>query len=175
MPRPAPSAAALASVALAAAVLACVGPGSERARQEKLARELDGIRYEQPLDTVWTTVIRLLADRGYPLAGKDAELVGQSVNLYDRLTSKARETETAKDGTRTLETGWLAGIRYRAEARPDGRVAFTKIHEDLTEHRRDAASEPGVEMGLALAQRLAPDKAARIEAAAGSGDSGGRR
>jgi hypothetical protein len=178
---------------IAAGIVAAAGCASVqtgRARAEYLTRELDAVRYAQPLDEVWDEARRLLADRGYPLVGADAKAVGQSDVWLTNVFSPGTETRstsagatgllpnllsrpsggTADDdrGARFLETGWSRNRdRYRVDGwrdGPDCRVTFTAILEDRTEHQREAGRHRDLEMELDLARRLDPEAAARIEA-----------
>ncbi len=184
---------------IAAALLAfsagCASTQAGRARAEYLTTQLDALRYAKPLDELWTDVRRLLAEKGYPLAGEDAKAVGQSDTVLARIFTPAKATRSlsddvglfpsllgAKGGTsgsgRFLETGWRGDRRYRVEGLEDGqgcRVGFTVIAQDLTEHGRDAARHRDLEMELELARRVDPEAAARVEAglAALGGPKGG--
>ncbi len=174
---------------IAAALLAfttgCASMQADRARAQYLTTQLDALRYAKPLDEVWPEVRRLLAEKGYPLAGGDAKAVGQSDTVFARLFTPAKETRSLTDDVglfpslfgpkgatpgsgRFLETGWRGDRdRYRVEGLEDGqgcRVGFTVIAQDLTEHGRDAARHRDLEMELELARRVDPEAAARIEA-----------
>jgi hypothetical protein len=158
---------------LAVAAGGCAGQRAAAARTRLLQEKLDELRYPRPLDEVWGEARRLLAEKGYPLAGQDAEAVGQKPAFLASIFSPAKETRPDPAGTQFLETGWGRGqLRYRLAAPVEGgscRVVFTAIREDQTEHGRDAG--PGtrdVDMELELARRLDPEAAARIEAALGT-------
>ncbi len=167
------------------AAAGCASVQASRARNQYLTSQLDALRYEKPLEEVWTEVRRLLADRGYPLAGVDAEAVGQRGGWLSNVFSPAKETRPrsadvglfqalsgagrADDGSgQYLETGWLerSWNRYRVDGLKDGpgcRIVFTAIAQDVTEHR-DAGRRRDLEMELELARRVDPEAAARIEA-----------
>jgi len=172
----------------AAAVLAtssCASMKAERARREALTARLDALRYAKPLDEVWAEARRMLAEKGYPLAGADAEAVGQKASPLAAIFSPAKETRPDPAGGRFLETGWGRGqTRHRLSADDQGgscRVVFWVLREHPTEHGRDAG--PGtrdVDLELELTRRLDPEAAGRIEAAvppapSGRGGPGGRR
>ncbi|HEX7489823.1 MAG TPA: hypothetical protein VF341_13000 [Anaeromyxobacteraceae bacterium] len=180
------------SVALVAVgllgVAGCASLGAQRAREQHLREELDAFRYTQPVEEVWAEARRLLAERGYPLVGDDAKAVGQQdLSLAERIFSPAHETHPYGDesglmqrlagvspkgtpGSLSLDTGWnSARNRYRLDAIKDDRgvrVIFTRVVEDRVDHHDQATRD--AELELALAQRLAPDAAARIEAVAGA-------
>ena len=159
-------------LAVAATLLACscASVEAERAQREALIPRLDALRYSKPLDEVWAEGRRLLADKGYPLAGKDAEAVGKKANPLEFVLSRAKDTRPDSDGGQFLETGWGPGtLRYRFRAWTEGsstRVAFWAIPEDQVDRGRDGyPPSRGVDMELELARRLDPDAAAAIDAA----------
>ena len=159
--------AALLAAVLAAASGACAAVQGQR--EQYLQARLDAFRFSKPLDEVWPQVQRLLADKGYPLVGKDGEAVGDEHGTLYSLFSPAKETSRESDGSRRLETGWRRDqTRYRVAGTPDGagcRVVFTLLHEDTTEHGHDARERKrGLEMELELARRVDPEAAASIEA-----------
>jgi hypothetical protein len=142
-----------------------------RARAGYLGRELGHLNCGRSLDEAWNEARRLLADRGYPLAGADAKAVGKPRNPLVAIFTPARSTRAGERGSWTLETGWLRSRRYRLSGSPEApgcHVTFTAIAEDLTEHGRDSSQEPhrDLELELELVRRLAPEEAARIEAGA---------
>ncbi|HSN89630.1 MAG TPA: hypothetical protein VLS93_00245 [Anaeromyxobacteraceae bacterium] len=167
---------ALLAAALVLGTSACAAVKAERARQKYLAEKLDAVRYAQPLDDVWTQVRQVLAEGQFPMKGADARATGQREEFL-AIISPSRETRDTRDGGRWLETGWgPKNLRYRVEAFPEGdrwRVAVTAIQRDPTmtysEERRR-----GLEMELALARRLDPEAAARIEEGLGTLGGGGR-
>jgi hypothetical protein len=171
----------------AACALACVPPSQLRA--QRLGPELDALRYAQPPAEVWNAVRRLLADRGYPLAGADAEAVGQKTAPLAGLLSPARETHPYREetgllqqlgaaggppakpaeGSVSLDTDWSRkrGDRYRADGLvlPDGfRVVFTRVEFDPSNYKETRTRD--LELELELARRLDPPAAERIERAA---------
>ncbi|HEU4382491.1 MAG TPA: hypothetical protein VFR85_03220 [Anaeromyxobacteraceae bacterium] len=158
---------------LAAATLAvssCASMQAERARREALTAQLDAFRYQKPLDEVWSEARRLLFEKGYPLAGADAEAVGQKQLFLGGLFSSAKDTRPDPAATQFLETGWGPGpLRYRVQGWANGssaRMVFWAIPEDGTEHGRDGRpTTRGLDLELELARRLEPDAAAAIEAA----------
>jgi hypothetical protein len=154
----------LVSVVLA---MGCASLAARRARERTLERELATWQSAQPLDAVWQEARLLLADRGYPLAGKDAEAVGQrSGSWIERLVSKARETAVRGPLERSLETGWNQRDRYRLESRPraDGyQLVFWRIDQAREERPGNFARD--LELELALVRRVDPAAAARIDEA----------
>jgi hypothetical protein len=163
---------ALMAAALLAVAGGCASLQAAGAREKALRLQLDAFRYAKPLDEVWPEVQRLLNDRRYGLVGKDAEALGLDVptGLLTYLTM-AKETQPDGFGGRFLETGWGPGLvrrRYRVEGSPAGsgcRVVFTAIPEDMTEKGHDARERArDLEMELALAWRVDPQAAERIEA-----------
>lgn len=174
--------------ALLVAASGCASMRAARERTQYLTTELDGLRYSKPMPEVWLQVRRLLADRGYPLAGADAELVNQDVGFLQSIFSPSKETRIGPLGGRSamfpdltaskttpadgpgkwyLETGWNdRATRYRADGSTDGktcRVTFTAIAADTTEKGHDGERHRDLDMELDLALRLDPEAAARIE------------
>jgi hypothetical protein len=161
---------ALLAAAILLAASSCASLKAERARREALTVRLDALRYQKPLDEVWAEARRLLAEKGYPLAGADAEAVGQKPAFLGGLFSPAKDTRPDPAATQFLESGWGPGaLRYRLQGWAEGsstRVVFWAIPEDPTEHGRDGRPwSRGLDMELDLARRLDPDAAAAIEAA----------
>ncbi len=162
--------ATLGLAAAATLLSACASVEAERARREALAPRLDALRYSNPLDEVWGEGRRLLAEKGYPLAGADAEAVGKKPNPLEIVLSRAKDTRPDPDGGQFLETGWGPGsLRYRLRGWTEGsstRVVFWAIPEDQVERGRDGyPPSRGVDMELELARRLDPAAAAAIEPA----------
>ena len=157
------------TAALAVAAAGCAAQRAAAARARLLQGKLDELRYPKPLDDVWAEARRLLAAKGYPLAGADAEAVGQKPAFLGGLFSPAKETQPDPNG-QFLETGWGPGpLRYRLQGSKDGagvQVVFWAFAADPTEHGRDAPGRTrGLDMELELARRLDPEAAAAIEAA----------
>jgi hypothetical protein len=159
----------------------CAGLEAKRAAEARLQGELAGARCERTLDEAWDEARRLLAERGYPLAGSDAKAAGQQAGLLERagekggflgkLLTRARETHD-EGGERVLETAWLRDKRYRlvgSAAAPGCHVTFLAIREDPHEPNRDTWEAPtrDLRLELELLRRLAPDEAARIEPSPG--------
>ncbi len=157
---------------LAAALLvtaSCASMQAERARREALAPRLDALRYSQPLEVVWAEARRLLAEKGYPLVGADAQAVGEKPSPLEFLLSRAKDTRPDPDGGQFLETGWGPGpCRYRLQGSTEDartRVVFWAIPEDPVERGRDGYPPTrGLDLELELARRLDPTAAAAIEA-----------
>jgi hypothetical protein len=87
------------------------------------------------------------------------------------LLGPAKATEPGLAGGLVMESGWGRGMvrkRYKVEGFEDAggsRVVFTAIPEDLTERGRDGRERArDLEMELALAWRVDPQAAERIEA-----------
>lgn len=166
-------ASALLSAALLAAAGGCASTKAARTRERVLRTQLDAFHFAKPLDDVWPEVRRLLYERRYGLVGKDAEALGLDLptGLLTYFT-RAKETQPDGSGGRFLETGWGPGQvkrRYRVEGFPAGdgcRVVFTAIPEDTTELGHDGRDRfRDLDMELALARRVDPQSAERIEAA----------
>ncbi len=179
----------------AAASSACASARAAKAREQRLATELDALRYDRPPAEVWQGVRRLLADRGYPLAGADADAVGQETGVLAGLLSPAKETHPVREeagllqqlgmlggpapvrpaeGSVSLDTDWSRkkGDRYHVDglAASDGfRVIFTRVQLDPSNARE--ARTRDLELELALAQRIDPPAADRIERSVGSAPS----
>ncbi len=164
------------------------------ARRQRLEAELDALRYAQPPAEVWQTVRQLLADEGCPLAGADADAVGQKTGVLQGLLSPARETHPlredggllrqlgmfggpppkAAEGSVSLDTDWRRkeGDRYHADGlvEPDGfRVILTRVELDPSNGRETRTRD--LDLELALARRLQLDAAERIERSAGGSPS----
>ena len=121
-------------LALAAAALAaCASATAQAQREERLRAALDGYRFAQPLAAVWPVALRVLADRGVQLVGRDRAAVGAPpANVFKRLTSGGFETARAGVNGRVLETMEDAShTRYRVDgAGVEGggcRIAITAI------------------------------------------------
>lgn len=153
----------------------CASLAASRAGEARLLRELTSARCERSLDEAWAEARRVLADRGYPLAAADARAAGREPGLLERagslgkLLSPARETRQ-EGGERLLETGRLDRRRYRLVGAPEApgcHVAFLAVREDPYERHRDAWEAPrrDPQLELELLHRLAPEEAARVEAA----------
>jgi hypothetical protein len=170
-----------AGVTFAIASSGCASARAERLRKERLQHELDSFVYPRPLDEVWQEARRLLAERDYPLAGRDAETVGQRpMGWAERIVSPARETGPEQEGgllqrmgavkatsgaAQALDTGWTQyGERYHLEGCSQGdgsHVVFIHLKHDPTDRRSEAARD--LELELELVRRLDPPAAARIE------------
>ncbi len=180
--------------AIALASSGCAAAKAELARKQRLEAELDALRYPQPQAEVWQAVRQLLADEGCPLAGADAEAVGQKSGVLQGLLSPAKETHSlrsdvgllqqlglagglppqAAEGSVALDPDWRRkqGDRFHADGlvEPDGfRVILTRIELDPSNFRESRTRALDAE--LALARRLAPDAAARIESSVASAPS----
>ncbi len=188
------SAAWIAAALAVASSIGCASARAARAREQRLAAELDALRYEQPPGEVWQAVRQLLADRGCPLAGADADAVGQKTGVLQGLLSPAKETHPSRadagllqqlgvvggaaaapaEGSVALDTDWRRreGDRYHVDglAGPDGfRVIFTRIVLDPSNYKETRTRD--LEMELALARRIAPQAAERIERSLGGAGS----
>jgi hypothetical protein len=153
---------------LAAALLSASGCAglAGNAGQRPLEAALDAIPIDRPLDLIWPEVRHLLAERHFPLAGRDAEAEGQSSLGLLQIFSRAKETAPALAGGQRLETGWGGSrTRYLAEALPAGAgwlVRLTLVTEDFTEHGHDGAKQRDGAAELELVRRVAPEQAAAI-------------
>lgn len=175
------------AIALLAGAAGCASFQAGRRRTQRLQHELDALRYTKPLDEVWQEARRLLSERGFPLAGEDAQAIGASeMSLAERIFSPERATyrvdediallqraggSSRSDVTRLgLDTGWGKGSpreRRHLEALAEGeqvRVVIMRVVEDVTEHREASARD--LELELDLARRLDPAAAERVAAAA---------
>jgi len=172
--------AALGLMALAGAT-GCAGLKAAKAAEARLQGQLAGARCEKTLDEAWDEARRLLAERGYPLAGPDAKLVGQETGILEKagdkggvlglMLTKARQTRD-EGGERVLETAWYRHRRYKlvgSAGAPGCHVTFLAIREDQYEPNRDTWEAPQRDLllELELLRRLAPDEAARIDSAPG--------
>jgi len=157
---------------LLAAPAGCASFAAGRARDAYVARQLDELRYAKPIDEVWLEVRRLLAEKGYLLAGEDAKAVGQDRGFLGRLFSAAVETRGEGPDRRYLETDWGERrdrrLRYRADGSSEGegcRVVITAISQSAAEPSEDSRYRDRA-MELDLVRRVDPEAAARIEAGA---------
>jgi hypothetical protein len=157
---------ARAAALLLSLVSGCAAIQANRARTAYLKTQLGAYRYAQPIDDVWQQGRKLLSDRGFGLAGKDAEAVGQKENFFRALLSPARETRANGTGGQFLETGWNGDRqRFRMEALADEkgfRVEFTRFDEDPS-RTGGVIREHDTEMDLDLVRRVDPVAAARIQ------------
>jgi hypothetical protein len=158
-------------LALGLALLAagCAAVQARQARTEALTRALDRSSCGVSLDEAWNEALRLLDERGYQLAGKDAEVVGKHTLGYLGFLSKARETRPDGHGGQVADTGFLNGQRYELlgnAGAPGCHVTLLAVKEDTSQRGRDSGDAPqrDPEAELALLRRLAPDEAARVEA-----------
>jgi len=175
--------AALGLLLLAAvtATSGCAGARAAKAAEARLQGQLAGARCDKTLDEAWDEARRLLAERGYPLAGPDAKLAGQEAGILERagdaggvlgkMLTRARQTRE-EGGERVLETAWYRHRRYKlvgSAGAPGCHVTFLAIREDQYEPNRDTWEAPlrDLQAELELLRRLAPDEAARIESASG--------
>lgn len=154
--------------ALLCALAACAPLVARRDRERALERELAASRAAQPIDVAWQEARRLLAERGYPLAGRDAAAVGQPpMGWAERIVSPARETSERGPLERSLDTGWSrARERYHVESRPSGdgwEVVFTRV--DGAQGDRRGMPRRDLELELALLRRVDPAAAGRVDAA----------
>jgi hypothetical protein len=169
----------------AGAALALAGSGCATAasvRKERLQHELDGFACAKPLDEVWQEGRRLLAERGFQLADKDAEAVGQKpMSWAEKILSPARDTGPATESgllqrmgvvkgknvsgaAQALDTAWSQyGERYHVEGWTEAagsRVVFTFIKQGTD---RQETKRRDLEMELDLMRRVDPAAAERIE------------
>lgn len=149
-------------------VSACATIATRQARERELERQLAAWQSTEPLGPGWAAARRLLAERGYPLADKDAGAAGQrAMSQLERLASPARATVERGPLERSLETGWSRQRdRYSMQSLPAGdgwRIVLWRVEEGAdgrpVEPRRD------LDLELELVRRLDPDGAARIDAA----------
>lgn len=160
---------------LVVAGCATLAPGG--AGDRDLERQLAAWQSPEPLDRVWQEARRLLAARGFPLADKDADAVGQRrMNPLERLGSPARATVERGPNDRTLETGWSESRhRYVLQSLPTAagfQIVLWRIDEGAdgrpVQPRRDLALE------LELVRRVDPAGAERIEATLGAASAASR-
>jgi hypothetical protein len=155
----------LAAVALAGP--GCASLSDSRARSKLLRVEMEAYRYPQPQEVVWPDLQRLLAERGLPLAGKDALAGGQKSGQLAQWSSAAKETRPTPTGGRILDTGWNQyRLRWRAEAEPDTgglRVVLTRVDWNADQMGWDGVTLRDHELELDLLRRVDPEAASRIE------------
>jgi hypothetical protein len=144
----------------------CASWRADRAATEGRAARLDAVSYARPIEEVWAEARRLLAERGYPLAGEDAKAAGQGESLVARFTGPGKQTRVDRDGTWRLETNWAKGLRYRLEgvkAASGHRVSFFLVEQDRASYK-DGPERRDLDMELELVRRVDPPVAERIEA-----------
>jgi hypothetical protein len=164
----------LASIAAAVVAAALLAPGcAAQQREARLRQQLDATVIERPLAEVWPAALRLLDERGFPLAGGDPARIGKSPQgTLARLVSRGRETYTAPDGRWVAETGLgRDGLRYRVEGWDRGgagsRVVYTAVEGQPAGSAGADRTSRDVELELALLRELDPERAARVVEAAG--------
>ncbi len=155
------------AVAAAAVLLlaACALLGGHRSLESRL----DTYRYAKPLDEVWPAALRLLADPGFPLSGKDREVGGaKPQGGWDKFFSDGFATREfgPDDAGRVAETGWnKQRLRYRVEGLPVGaggcQIRFISIKGRVEDPAVDERFRDP-EMELDLLSRLDPESADRI-------------
>jgi hypothetical protein len=157
------------AIAALVAVAACASTGAKR--EARLHAELDQYQYPQPLEKVWPQALHLLADKGYPLVGKDREAAGQSPQgTLSQLFTAGFETSKVEGRGLVLETGYdKVSFRYRVEGWSTSagtcRIVFTRIEGNPME----ASIENRVrdtQMEKELASLVDPQGEARMESAA---------
>jgi hypothetical protein len=155
------------SLALALLALAgCAAARAEQGRQQELRRQLDARALPAPLEQAWPAALRVLAEAGYPLVGKDREAAGQPAqSVALDLFSRGFSTRVVGKDARAAATG-MGPDRTRfqiagAPAPGGSRVVFTKIYENPTEpsERRE---ERDMDMELALWRKVDPQGAAAL-------------
>ncbi len=162
--------------ALAVLGAACASLTASERRDERLRAALDAHAIHRPLASVWPAALRLLAERGHQLVGRDRARVGQDpAPLFRRLTGSGFATTPVKDGLvlETMEDQHL--VRYRVEGLERGgaacQVRFVAIRR--TESSPSEERSRDLELELELVGRVAPEEAERLRAEAGLG--GGAR
>jgi hypothetical protein len=160
------------SPALAAAALVAAGCAAQQ-REARLREQLDATTIDRPLAEVWPAALRLLDERGYPLAGSDPVRIGKSAQgTLARLVSRGRETHTASDGRWVAETNLGRGsVRYRVEGWDLGgsasRIVYTAVEGEPAGGAGADRTSRDVQLELALLRELDPERAARVVDAAG--------
>jgi hypothetical protein len=171
---------------LVAALFAFAGCASMHAaetRKQYLLNELSAHEYQQDIDTVWVAALRLLAERGFPLSGKDRLAVDQKSDsilssfLGDNspvggLFNKGSETFVLKDGRRIAVTDWRdahVSTRYRVEGIPTGpnscRIQFSSAEWSETDVLREPdPRNRDIDMELDLMSILEPEAAQKLAA-----------
>jgi hypothetical protein len=137
------------AVAIAATLALASGCASARAakvRSEYLQAQLEPFVYQKPIGEIWIEVLRLLNEKGYPLAGHDAVAVGQSESWFGNFTSPGSETKTGTT-ERATGTGFLPNIIPSAKGKSKDeetwRYLKTGLNKELKMYRVDAALTEG--------------------------------
>jgi len=155
------------SLALALLVLTgCAAARAEQVRQRALRQKLDARALPAPLEQTWPAALKVLAEAGYPLVGKDRETAGQPAqgSALD-LFSRGFSTRVVGKDERAAATGMGPDrTRYQIAGAPapgGSRVLFNRIYENPTEpsERRE---ERDIDMELALWRKVDAQGAAAL-------------
>jgi len=169
-----PDRACLGAVALWLSLAGCAGLRASEARDGYFQEQLASSPYPQACDRLWPDVLRLLAAKGYALAGRDRQIAGEpSASGVDRTLSNATETRPTADGGLEVATAWNYGpenpTRYRVTGTPAGPgacwVTFTRVWQGVVDPASHSTARDW-QLQLKLLQVVAPEAAAKLEAGA---------
>jgi hypothetical protein len=162
---------AITAIAAVAALL-LEGCASMRlaARQDDYMREtLGSWVYPKTCKDVWPDVVKLLASKGFSLAGDDRVVAGEAPqSAFIAAISEGFATRQSYDGGLVLGTSWNRNwVRYRAIGAVVGSgcsVSFLRDVQPDTDDPGKVESTTDYEMALDLLRRVDPAGAARVEA-----------
>jgi hypothetical protein len=149
--------------AAAAAVLGACAPRPGATRSARLRDLLDAHHFESTCEKVWPAALGLAAERGYPLAEADRRAAG--LPPAEGASAGASETRVVGGSRREAETGPGAdGRRLRIQGDDD--VVGCHVAYRPAPAGGGPPGDPDPELALALVQKVEPQAAQGIEAAA---------
>jgi hypothetical protein len=151
----------------ACAVLACAS--AQQRRDERLREQLARYTLPKTCEDVWPTALRIVAEKGYELVGKDRTRIGlPEQSGLGKFFSRGFETRSTGSGL-VAETGAdSADLRYRVEASQTGlascRVVYTVVKVNPLDHTQREYGDP--QLDLAVVREIEPERATRMAEAA---------
>ena len=157
------------SAVLVAALVAACSMATQARRDTRLRAELDTHQIHKPLREVWPAALRLLADRGYQLVGRDRLVVGEPPAFrLKHLTAGGFETGRTDHGLAMESMADASATRYHVEGQDIGgtacRVTFVAVRRTGDSPSEERSRD--LDLELELIRRLEPDAASRIASAA---------
>jgi hypothetical protein len=159
-------------VVVAATALLLAGCASTRlaaAQDRYLQEKLDTWVYPKTCKELWPDVVRLLASKGFSLAGEDRVVAGEPRQSdFMAAISEGFETRQTYDGGLVLGTSWNKNwVRYRASGAVIGRgcsVTFLRDVQPDTDDPGKMVTTTDYDLMMELLRRVDPQAAAGIEA-----------